>query len=776
MRIRNRASVSGLCSIAIAGSLFSGACGSDPDSASPTPSLGGAPSEVPGGMPLPPPAAVPPNANPPDGMLAASGPLQAVPRAERYAIVGEEVVLDGSASTGAARHQWFFGNGTNTEAVADASARVVFDKPGRYQVVLRVFDAQNRQNSAGVTVSVTYPPVYLGTFSNTLARIPGGDDAVVVSTDGNQLIVVSPSADGVWSVARRIDTCAGPRTVTIWQDRFVTACQQADRVAFYPVSGVGNATELALGYGAAPFGVATNGDELFVSEQGSGRLTRVGLSAAGAPVVAGSVDAVTDARAVAALPDGRVAVTRWRPADDVSEVAFIEPSSGAIEHVALAFDTQAASDAGIGGIPSYLAQFAVSPTGREAFIPSLMANHTQGTFLSNRALTFETTLRAALSRVDLLADTEDFPRRFQFDERGIAGAIAFSSRGDFGYVVMPGNRSVVILDMLTGVESGVLLDAGYAPDGAVVAGDDEVLLVNSPLSRELVVYDLTKPGAQPVSRVALLEREPLSAVVLRGKQLFNDAADPRITSSGYIACANCHMDGDSDHQVWDFTNRGEGLRNTISMLGHAGTGDGPVHWSANFDEIQDFEHDMRNAFEGTGLIDDAVFNQGTRNTPLGDEKAGSSADLDALAAYVTSLSVNPKSPFRNPDGGLNAAALRGKARFESAALGCTTCHAGPRLTDSRWLAPGQPLLHNVGTFGPGSGQRLGLGPLPGLDTPTLHGLWSSAPYLHDGSAETLREVITERNVADRHGRTSQLLPADIDDLEAYLLSLDGSID
>lgn len=730
------------------------------------------PPAMPGGA-----AAMPPGNPPPEQMLAAPGALRAVPRAERYALVGEEVVLDGSASTGAVRQQWFFGNGQSSEAGAATQASAVFDEPGRYQVVLRVFDAQGQQHSAGLTVSVTHPAVEFGTYSSTLARIPGTDDAVVVSPDSNQLIVVS-SADGEWRVVRRIDTCAGPRTVTVWRDRFVTACQQADRVGFHPVSGAGTPSEVALAYGAAPFGVATDGELVFVGEQGPGRLTRIGLSADGTPEVQGTVEAIPDARGVAALPDGRVAVTRWRASGNVSEVAFVDAVTGAAERVGLAFDTQAASDAGIGGIPSYLGQFAVSPTGRDAFIPSLMANYTQGAFLSGRALTFETTLRAALSRVDLLAGAEDFPRRFQFDERGFAGALAFSNHGDFAYVVMPGNRSLVTLDLLTGVESGVFLNAGFAPDGAVTIGDDDgaALLVNAPLSRELVVYDLVSNAALPMARVPLLESEPLDPVVLRGKQIFNDAADPRLAHSGYIACANCHLDGDSDHQVWDFTDRGEGLRNTISMLGRSGTGDGPVHWSANFDEIQDFEHDIRNAFGGTGLIDDAVFNGGTLNTPLGGVKAGASADLDAMAAYVATLSTTPKSPFRNPDGTLGAAALRGKARFESPELGCTTCHSGARLTDSQWVAPAQPLLHDVGTFGAGSGQRLAQGPLPGLDTPTLHGLWSSAPYLHDGSALTLRAVLTERNAGNQHGNTSQLAPADVDDLVAYLMSLDGSID
>ena len=42
------------------------------------------------------------------------------------------------------------------------------------------------------------------------------------------------------------------------------------------------------------------------------------------------------------------------------------------------------------------------------------------------------------------------------------------------------------------------------------------------------------------------------------------------------------------------------MRNTITLHGRAGIAHGNVHWSANFDEIQDFEHDIRGAF-GSGL-------------------------------------------------------------------------------------------------------------------------------------------------------------------------------
>jgi hypothetical protein len=69
-------------------------------------------------------------------------------------------------------------------------------------------------------------------------------------------------------------------------------------------------------------------------------------------------------------------------------------------------------------------------------------------------------------------------------------------------------------------------------------------------------------------------------------------------------------------------------------------------------------------------------------------------------------------------------------------LGCLSCHGGPALTDSTL---GAATLHDVGTLRTTSGQRLG-GPLDGIDTPSLLGIWTTAPYFHDGSAATLDDV------------------------------------
>ena len=58
-----------------------------------------------------------------------------------------------------------------------------------------------------------------------------------------------------------------------------------------------------------------------------------------------------------------------------------------------------------------------------------------------------------------------------------------------------------------------------------------------------------------------------------------------------------------------------------------------------------------------------------------------------------------------------------------------------------------------------------------FDTPSLRELWLTAPYLHDGRATTLRELLTTFNPSDRHGRTSGLSEDELTALEAFLLGL-----
>jgi cytochrome c peroxidase len=117
----------------------------------------------------------------------------------------------------------------------------------------------------------------------------------------------------------------------------------------------------------------------------------------------------------------------------------------------------------------------------------------------------------------------------------------------------------------------------------------------------------------------------------------------------------------------------------------------------------------------------------------------------------------PLSPGHINGEPLTVAELRGEAIFDDPALGCITCHPPPLYTDK--------LIHDVGTST--EDEKIG----PAYDTPTLNGLYNSAPYFHNGSAKTLYEALTFPSPESEHDVTSILTEAEIQDLTAYLLAL-----
>jgi cytochrome c peroxidase len=68
---------------------------------------------------------------------------------------------------------------------------------------------------------------------------------------------------------------------------------------------------------------------------------------------------------------------------------------------------------------------------------------------------------------------------------------------------------------------------------------------------------------------------------------------------------------------------------------------------------------------------------------------------------------------------------RGAKLFDSAELGCRSCHDGAQYTDNT--------KHEFKTA-----------TLPMADTPSLIGLAAGAPYYHDGSAATLEALLRDR--------------------------------
>jgi cytochrome c peroxidase len=125
----------------------------------------------------------------------------------------------------------------------------------------------------------------------------------------------------------------------------------------------------------------------------------------------------------------------------------------------------------------------------------------------------------------------------------------------------------------------------------------------------------------------------------------------------------------------------------------------------------------------------------------------------AIDAYLKSLKPVPSPHLVH--GRLSASSRRGAKLFQT--VGCADCHVPGRFTDLK--------SHDVGT------RRSFDRPGDLFYTPTLIEVWRTAPYLHDGSAATIREVLTRRNPANEHGITKDLSAQELDDLCEYVLSL-----
>ncbi len=520
---------------------------------------------------------------------------------------------------------------------------------------------------------------------------------------------------------------------------------------------------VALGRGAEPYGLlfAPDGRRAYAALEARGEV--VALDPATRAVVGTVVlGRGTPVRGLAITGDGRrLLVTRFISAPRHGEVFEVDTTTLQKARTwSLAESIRPDTPDEGRGVPNYLSAIVLNPDGSEAWIPSKQDNVARGMSRDGEALTHDATVRPILTRLDLGRGVETPERRIDLNDASMPVAAVISPLGDLVFAAVQGSNKIEVRETYGGRIAGSI-SVGRAPEGLALVGDR--LYVQDVLDRTLTVVDVraflagTDSVAPALATVPLVEAEVLAPAVLRGKRLFYDASDPRLAQEGYISCAACHLDGREDGRVWDFTDRGEGLRNTITLEGRAGMAHGALHWSANFDEVQDFENDIRNAFGGTGLLRDEDW--ATHQDPLGEPKAGLSEDLDALAAYVTSLATVPTSPWRAADGALTADGRAGREVFFQ--VGCAECHAPPLFTDR--------MTHDVGTLKRSSGGRRGEA-LTGIDTPTLLGVFQTPPYLHDGSAATLADTVARA----AHGGGEALSAEQQRLLVAYLEQLDGS--
>lgn len=635
-------------------------------------------------------------------------------------VVGTPITFDGSASIGT-ELSWDFGDGTTASG---AVVEHTYARAGNYTAVL-LATASDGSFETDVAVAVAYNPPLGPSHTSSWMAVDSEGRAYTAFPEAGVLTRIE---DGV---PEHRSLCGEIRGVALADGEVGVACD--DRLIVLGAVGLTELWSADFDPGEQPWNVSHDGDGWILTLQGTGQVTRI--------------SGPTQRELVAELPDARgltvgttgIWAARYRSIDGQGRI-------DGTTAVALPHDPGPDSDTTVRGTPTALEHLLLSPDEGWLYASGVLANVDRGQYVDGQIPGFDTSVRAFLDAVDPATGEQRW--RKQFDDHGMAGPLALSPLGNWLFVGFPTTGDVLILDAYTGDIVSSILGAGQGIRALHVYGDQ--LYVYAWLDRAVHTFDVSDLGSPVrIGSAEVGDSEPLDPDVLLGKQIFWNAADTRMGKAGYLSCAVCHPDGEHDGQTWDFTDRGEGMRNTTSLLGRAGTGMGPLHWTANFDEVQDFEHDIRGPFGGSGFLDDADWDSGTTSDTLGDPKAGLSVDLDALAAYVTSLDTPPVSP-----GPGNAT---GQALFAS--LGCDSCHPAPLYTDSP-----TGVRHDIGTLSIASGSRLG-GPLDGLDTPTLLGAWQTPPYLHDGSAPTLADAIAA------HPSAATLDPSELADLAAFVSSL-----
>lgn len=674
-------------------------------------------------------------------------------------------------ATGAVQYRWSFGDDTITEfTVGQSQIEHAFTKPGHYTVAVTVKDESSFSGDTRTHV-VHYP---------LSARRPTASTSIVYDEKRSRVFCVNQDNDTISAVdpiqlekAGELAVYKNPEALALTPDGKLWVLHKDDyAIAVVDPDSWTIERGFRLPYASQPVGLAMSpsGDAAYVTLMAVGKLLKLDPKTGD---VLAEADVGPSPRGLSVSADGaQVFVTRFVSAVTGGEVVQVEAATMAVKNrYLLAPDTTTEDTDQKGrGLPNFLFSVGLSPDGRQAWITGKKDNLYRGIQRDGLNLSQDNTVRPMVSTIDLAETTETLANRIDLDDCNLPTHVEFSPLGDYAFVTVTGSNLVEVRDVYTRGFMTALTDAGLAPRGSVL-GPNGQLFVQGSMERSVVVYDVASVldssdiRSKRVKDIPVVAQEKLPPDVLLGKQVFSNSADTRMTFQGYLTCITCHFDGGEDGQVYDFTSRNEGFRNTIALKGRRGAGQGRLLWSGSFDEIQDFEEEIRGLFMGHGFIDDDELKKGTRSQALGESKAGLSKELDALAVYLTTLDQVDPSPFRNADGSMTEAARAGQALFGK--LGCDFCHSGPDYTDS---ARGR--VHDVGTAKPTSGKGGGA-PLLGFDTPTLLGVWQTAPYLHDGSAATLKDVLTTANPNDQHGFTSSLSGEQLDQLVAFLQQIDG---
>lgn len=518
-------------------------------------------------------------------------------------------------------------------------------------------------------------------------------------------------------------------------------------------------------------GIVGHGDYIYMSFYKLGEIIKVNVKEGH---IAGRLKVGALPKAMALTRDGsRLLVTRFISDENYAEVydintagsmSFTDPSNPSIKiNKVLVPDS---IDHG-SGVPNYLRGIVIDEQERYAYVTANKSNIDRGEYVSGEALTPENTVRSMLIKIDLHnrrdANVDPTTREGTFDLGAVAdpSAITFLADGKTGVYALRGSNRVRSLDGRLDIQTG------GAP--TAMCATAEALYIKNYTDRTVTVVDL-KPYYQsgittnlPTTHLVTVrpENEILTPEQLKGLQLFYHARQPDLSLDGFFTCASCHDGGTVDGMSWDFTQLGEGVRNTPTLWSKAEPDYGTLNWSGSMDEISDVEFKLELLYGTNGLIEGRNSTDHSGPTMV---TSGRSNDLDALSAYVGTLKqflfYEAHCIWGDTECNTKLSGYRSAFRAQ-----CYSCHEGHLQNLGGGFHDNQS--YDVGTISDRSGKSAGQ-PLVAIRTAPLEGLAETAPYLHDGSAKTLEEVFQKGLHADL------TLPEDREGFFNYLLIMEAA--
>jgi YVTN family beta-propeller protein len=283
------------------------------------------------------------------------------------------------------------------------------------------------------------------------------------------------------------------------------------------------------------------------------------------------------------------------------------------------------------------------------------------------------------------------------------------------------------------------IEVGRNPRGLVISPDGRFAYVAEALDDAVAVIDVEQ--RQKVATIDLGGPEEVTLTRM-GERIFHSA---EITFGRQFSCHSCHPDGGIDNITYDIEPDGIGLNPVDNRTLRGILDTAPFKWTGKNATIS------RQC--GPRL---AVFF--TRIDPFTPDQ------VVALESYIRTIPRNPNR-YRVGDQ-LTPAQRRGKALFERTVTNagetipvegrCSGCHPAPYYTSREMVSVGTASELDTNDV---------------FDVPHLNNIYESAPYLHDGRAETLEEIWTRFNPNDEHGVTNDMTKDQLNDLIEYLKTL-----